>query len=169
MKKPASLGLLASKQEINDSSKEYERYKKFIIEYVQQESGLSDPSELVVYLAETYHADPKIRLKRKTGAKIKWSDYLNCAIAVEVDNLKIKNKTRSKALEILTTKSVWHKLIPKNSKDPFGLFDKADKAARNSKLYPQMVKARLFSESTNDLDSYYKSIESAIREVAKKN
>ena len=169
MKKPIPLGLLAGKQEIKNYNEEYANYKKFMIEYIQQESGLADLSDLVVYLAETYHTDPKIRLKKKTGAKTKWSDYLNCVIAVEVDNLKIKNRTRLKSLEILTTKSPWNKLIPKNSKDPLGIFDKADKAARDSKLYPLTIKARLFSESTNDLDGYYKCIESAIKEVAKKN
>ena len=169
MKKPAPIGLLASNQEINNSAKEHAKYKQFIIEYMQQESELSDPSELVVYLAETYHTDPKIRLNKKTGAKTKWSDYLNCAIRVEVDNLKNKNITRSKAFEILTKKSPWNKLIPKNSKDPNEIFGKADQAARKSKLYPVMVRARLFSESTNDLESYYKNIESAIKEVAKKN
>jgi hypothetical protein len=169
VKRPLKPALLASTQEKNQYLKEYAKYKKYIIKHIQSESALSDLSDLIVYLSETYHTDPKIRLKKKTGAKTKWSDYLNCAVAVEVDNLKIKNRTRSKALEILITKSAWNKLIPKNSKDPFGLFNKADKAARNSKLYPQMVKARLFSESTNDLDGYYKCIESAIQEVAKKN
>jgi hypothetical protein len=169
VKRPLKPGLLASDQEIDQYLTEYAKYKKYIIQHIQSESGLSDLSDLIVYLSETYHTDPKIRLKQKIGAKTKWSDWLNCSIAVEINHLRKQNITRIKALKALTNDPLWNKLIPKNSKDPQGLFDKADKAGKKLKLYPVMIKARLYSQEKNELDEYYESIESAIEEAVKKN
>ena len=166
MKKPAQPGLLAKNSEVKEYSKQLASYKKEMLEVLRAESGLNDLQDLVVYLAEAYH--PRLRIKQKVGAKTKWSDLLNCAVAVEVDILKKEYSTRKSAIENLTEMSPW-KIIVRNSKDPLGLFDKADKAGRKSKFYPVLKQARLYSITIDDLSNYQKTINSLVIDAVKKN
>jgi hypothetical protein len=166
MKKPTQPSLLADKTEARDYRKQYSSYKKELLEVLKAESGLSDPKDVVIYLAESYH--PILRIKQKVGAKTRWGDFLNCAVAVEIDLLRNELSTRKSALESLVDKSPWRKLVI-NSKDPYGLFDKADKAGHKSKFYQILKQAYLYSAKINDLASYQKTVDSLINDAIKKN
>lgn len=166
MKKPTQPGLLADKAESRDYRKQYSTYKKELLEVLTAESGLSDPKDLAVYLAESYH--PRLRIKQKVGAKTKWGDFLNCAVAVEIDLQRTELCTRKSALESLVDKSPWRNLVI-GSKDPYGLLDKADKVGRKSNFYPILKQAYLYSAKINDIENYQKTIDGLINDAIKKN
>lgn len=166
MNRPIQPGLLEGNDVAREYKKQYASYKKELLAVLSAESGLSDPHDLVVYLTELYH--PRLRIKQKVGARTRWSDYLNCAVAVEVDFLRVELSTRKSAIESLVDTLPWEKLVT-NSKDPFGLFDKADKAGRKSKFYQILKQARLYSIKINDLPSYQKTVNSLVADALKKN
>jgi len=166
MKPPKKLGLLATQGDFSNASEEYARYETFVTDLIKKESGLTRDIDLLLFVAGKYH--PKLRIKKKVGAKTKWSELLNCMVAVEIDSLKRLKMNRMTAIETLLEKPMWNKLV-KNSRDPYGLFNNADKAGRKSKLYPVAGKARNYFEVTNALTEYQKDIENLITEALKKN
>jgi len=166
MKPPKKLGLLAMHGDLSEASKEHARYETFVTDLIKKESGLTRDIDLLLFVAEKYH--PKLRIKKKIGAKTKWSELLNCMVAVEIDSLKRLKMNRKTAIETLLEKPMWNRLV-KKSRDPYGLFDKADKAGRKSKLYLVAGNARKYSEVTNGLTEYQKDIEDLITDVLKKN
>ena len=166
MKPPKKLGLLAMHGDFSEASKEYARYETFITDLIKKESGLTRDIDLLLFVAEKYH--PKLRTKKKVGAKTKWSELLNCMVAVEIDSLKRLKMNRKTAIEMLLEKPIWNRLV-RDSRDPFGLFDKADKVGRKSRLYSVARDAQKYSEVTNTLTEHQKNIEELITEALKKN
>ena len=166
MKPPKELGLLATQEELSGVIEEWAKYKTFVTDAIKKESGLTRDIDLLLFVVHKYH--PELRIKKKIGAKTKWSELLNCMVAVEIDSLKRLKVNRKTAIETLLEKPMWNKLV-KNSRDPYGLFHNADKAGRKSKLYPVAGKARKYSEVANALIEYQKDIEDLITEALKKN
>ena len=166
MKPPKELGLLATQEELSGVIEEWAKYKTFVTDAIKKESGLTRDIDLLLFVVHKYH--PKLRIKQKIGAKTKWSELLNCVVAVEIDSLKHLKMNRKTAIETLLEKPMWDRLV-KNSRDPYGLFDKADKVGRKSKLYPAARGARKYSEVTNTLIEYQKDIEELIADALKKN
>jgi hypothetical protein len=142
-------------------------YKKGVVDLIRQESGMTNLSDLVLYMYMVYH--PNWRPTKKRGAKIKWSEFLNCAIAAEVNGLKNRNRTRNSVIHEMSGDSRWSKLIKKDSKDPIGNISAAEKDGKKLALYPIMVKARKFAIDNDDLNRYYSHIDLAIKKAIKKN
>lgn len=166
MKRPMKPGLLALKKEVRQYQKNLGIYKNHLIAHMQEESGLIAPQDLVMYLAEKYH--PKYSVKQKVGAKTKWSDLLNCIVAVEIEALRDEFGTRKAAIDYLAVTAPWNKLT-KDSNDPSGLINKAVVVGKNSRFFSIVKKARLYAVHTGSLSSYQKDNVDLIREALKKN
>lgn len=167
MKPPKKIGLLATQEELEEYQEDRTKYELFVTNFIKSESGLSRDIDLLIFLAEKYH--PKLQKKKKVGAKTKWDDHLNTVIAVEIDSLKKVCGTRKNAIEQLISDPLWAFLI-KNSKDPFSLFDKADKAGhKKNHIFNVYRDARQYAIETNSLDEYKKEIAWEIKNASRKD
>ena len=167
MKPPRKIGLLATQEELSEYQEDRAKYEIFVTNFIKSESGFFKDIDLLLFLAENYH--PKLRMKKKVGAKTKWDDHLNTVIAVEIDSLKKICSTRKKAIEQLIADPLWASLV-KNSKDPFSLIDKADKAGHKKKhIYNVYKEARQYAIETNSLDKYKKEIAKGIQNASRKD
>jgi hypothetical protein len=164
MKKTTSLSLLSAKTESNDP---LVSYREGVINYIMEESGKTSLSDLVLYMYVMYH--PNCIPTKKRGAKTKWNEFLNCAVAAEVNALKSRKKNRKTVIDEMTLDPRWKKLIKESSKDPSGNLSSAEKDGKKLALYPLMVNARKFAVENDDLVRYYKHIDLEIRKATKKN
>jgi hypothetical protein len=166
MKKPIKPGLLATKKDVGQYQKDLNIYKSYLATLIHEESGLSSPQDLVMYLVEKYH--PKYSIKQKVGAKTKWSDLLNCVIAVEIAALRAEFDTRQSTIDYIAATLPWKRLT-KDSRDPYGLINKAATTGKKSKFFKIVQKARLHAVATGTLSQYQKDNDDLIREALKKN
>lgn len=164
MKKVEISGLLNAPTESTDPLLDY---REGVIDLIRQESGLTDLSDLILYMYLVYH--PNWTPQKRRGAKIKWSDFLNSAVAAEVHALKSKHKSRHSVIEDMACDPRWAKMIKKDSKSPFDNISGAEKDGKKLDLYKPMVSARKFAVDNNDLNRYYKYIDLAIQKALKKN
>jgi len=110
--KPKKPSLLADESTHKAYEKAQNEYISKMFEVVIRESKAKTISEIVIYLCETYHSDFKI--KKKRGAKTKWSDYLKALIAVDLDIRKKHHKQTKNAIYELIEDDIWGKLFEKN-------------------------------------------------------
>lgn len=164
MKKIQALGLLSTKTDSNDP---LVSYREGVINYIMEESGKTSLSDLVLYMYVMYH--PNCIPTKKRGAKAKWSEFLNCAVAAEVNILKNRKMNRKTVIDEMTLDPRWKKLIKKDSKDPFGNISSAEVDGKKLALYQYMVDARKFAVENDELDRYYKYVDLAIKKATQKN
>ncbi len=112
MIKPKKPPLLADEASIKRYEKAQNAYISKMFEVVIRESKAKTISEIVIYLCETYHPDFKI--KKKRGAKTKWSDYLKALVAVDLEIRKRRHKQTKNAIYELIDDDIWKKMFEKN-------------------------------------------------------
>jgi hypothetical protein len=164
MKKIQSLGLLSAKIDPDDP---LVPYREGVINYIMEESGKTSLPDLVLYMYVMYH--PNWIPTKRRGAKTKWSEFLNCAVAAEVNALKDRKKNRKTVIDEMTVDPRWKKLIKESSKHPSENISCAEKDGKKLALYPLMVNARKFAVENDDLVRYYKHIDLEIRKAIKKD
>lgn len=109
MIKPKPPSPLANDATLIEYRKAQNKYIKKMFDAVFSESKAKTIPDVLIYLCETYHPDFKI--KKKRGAKTKWSDFLKAILAVDLDARKKKHKQIKAAIIDLYEDACWSKMF----------------------------------------------------------
>lgn len=137
MKKPKSPALLADDIEFKRYRDELYKYYSYLLEEIQEESNLKDPTSIVIYLCEKYH--PNLKIKEKRGAKIKWSSLLKATLTIDLESRKKKHRLVKNAIYELIQDPNWAKMF-KQSDSTFELIKKLSLDGKKDKLSYKLVK-----------------------------